>query len=75
MPFSNEPRPMVYYRADKLHQIQIGQSALCYPVGHPDTAHVTGDGETPARTSPVVAMNHCTGEFWTSNTHYKPLMP
>ena len=75
MPFSNEPRPMVYFRADKPHRIQVGCAAFCYPLNHPDTDRVTGDGETPVHTSPVVAVNHLSGEFWTSNTHYVPLMP
>ncbi len=72
---SNKVRPTVFYRADRPHSFQIGQSAYCYPINHPEISRVTGDGETPARTSPVVALNHVTGEFWTTNTHYAPLMP
>ena len=75
MPFSNKPRPKVFYRADKTHRYQIGCPAFCYPVDHPDTVHVTGDGETPVLTSPVLAVNHASGEFWTANTHYVPLIP
>lgn len=72
---SNDQRPLVFYRADRPHQIQIGHPALCYPINHPQYTHVTGDGETPARTSPVQALNHVTGEFWTRNTHYAPMIP
>lgn len=68
-----ERRPMVRYRADKTHRYQIGQPAYCYPLDHPDRERVTGDGETPVFTSPVVAVNHVTGEFWTNNTHYVPV--
>lgn len=75
MPSSNKQRPTVFYREDKPHSYQIGYPAHCYPINHPDISRVTGDGETPANTSPVVAINHATGEFWTNNTHYAPLMP
>jgi hypothetical protein len=75
MPSSNEPRPLVFYRADRPHRFQVGYPALCYPIRHPHHERVTGDGETPARTSPVQAVNHLTGEFWTANTHYAPLIP
>ena len=68
-------RETVFYRADRPHRFQIGRSAQCYPINHPDVSRVTGDGETPVNTSPVVALNHITGEFWTANTHYAPLMP
>ena len=68
-------RPTVFYRADKPHSYQIGHPARCYPINHPDTSHVTGDGETPVDTSPVQALNHATGEFWTINTHYAPFIP
>lgn len=69
---SKEPKPTVAYRADKPHQAQVGMSGLCYPVNHPRTENVTGDGETPVVTSTVVAVNVLTGEFWTRNTHYVP---
>lgn len=65
-------RPKVFYRTDKPHSYEIGKPAYIYPVGHPDMARVTGDGETPALTSPVQAINHLTGEFLTMNTHYIP---
>lgn len=67
------PKPVVYYRADKAHIIRVGQPAIIYPYAHPSD-RVTGDGETPAQTSPVGALDALTGEFWTLNTHYKPRM-
>jgi hypothetical protein len=73
--FTNKSRPTVFYREDKPHSFRIGKSAYCYPINHPKISRVTGNGETPANTSPVVAISHLTGEFWTSNTHYAPLMP
>ena len=72
---SSKPRPLVFYRADRVHRIQIGVPAYIFPINHPDISRVTGDGETPAHTSPVQAVNYATGEFWTANTHYAPLMP
>lgn len=75
LPSTSERRPTVFYRADKPHHYQIGHSAFCYPLNHPDLGRVTGNGEVPARTSPVQAVNHASGEFWTRNTHYAPLMP
>lgn len=72
---SSKKLPTVFYRQDKPHQFQIGSGAVCYPLNHPDTSRVTGNGEVAARTSPVVAINRVTGEFWTQNTHYAPLMP
>jgi hypothetical protein len=63
-------KPTVKYRSDKPHIIQLGQSAVCYPLAHP-SGHVTGDGDTPAQTSAVVRVDD-NGEFWTENTHYVP---
>lgn len=71
-PFSS--KPLVFYRADKPHLIEIGKPAFVYPLNHPDTVNVTGDGETPVCTSPVRLVNILSGEFWTDNTHYAPLM-
>jgi hypothetical protein len=67
-------KPTVYYRADRLHIIAVGYSAMVYPMAHPSEL-VTGDGETPARTSSVVRHDLDTGEFWTENTHYVPVQP
>lgn len=64
-------KPTVQYRADRLHLIQLGHSALVFPLGHPSDS-VTGDGDTPARTSTVVRVED-NGEFWTENTHYVPV--
>ena len=65
-------RPKVGYRADRTHMIQIGRGAVIYPMTHPSDL-VTGDGETPAITSPVQSVDALTGEFWTANTHYVPV--
>lgn len=72
-PFSN--KPLVFYRADRPYLIQIGKPAFVYPINHPDTVNVTSDGATPVATSPVVMMNLLSGEFWTHNSHYAPIMP
>lgn len=65
------PKPIVLYRTDRLHCVQVGSSAIIVPMEHP-SLDVTGDGETPARTSTVTAVDALTGEFWTENTHYMP---
>lgn len=70
---NTQPKPVVFYRADKPHSIQVGQPAIVYPYAHP-SPFVTGDGETPVATSPVGAFDVLSGEFWTVNTHYKPRM-
>jgi hypothetical protein len=75
MPSTSDERPTVFYRADKPHMFQVGKAAYVFPINHPQVTRVTGNGETPARTSPVQAVNILTGEFWTRNTHYAPLMP
>jgi hypothetical protein len=61
----------VYYRTDRPIRVTVGQPAIVCPVGHPSDL-VTGDGKTPAITSPVVRFDERTGEFWTQNTHYVP---
>jgi len=67
-------KPTVQYRADRLHIIALGYSAVVFPLEHP-SHHVTGDGETPVRTSSVMRHDIDTGEFWTENTHYVPVTP
>jgi hypothetical protein len=64
-------KPTVPYRADRVHCIQLGHSAICCPINHPGEA-VTGDGETPVLTSSVMRVED-NGEFWTENTHYVPV--
>lgn len=64
-------KPSVMYRTDRVHFVQVGSSALVFPMAHPSDS-VTGDGETPARTSTVTRFDQETGEFWTANTHYVP---
>jgi hypothetical protein len=66
-------KPVVKYRTDRPHMIQLGYSALCYPMAHPSSL-VTGDGDTPVRTSQVLCVDD-NGEFWTENTHYVPGFP
>lgn len=68
------PKPVVFYRADRPFRATLGYGGFCYPLAHP-SAYVTGDGETPAITSPVtwVGAGQSEGEFCTANTHYKPL--
>lgn len=72
-PVPSSSRPVVFYREDMPHLIELGKPAFIYPLNHPDTENVTGDGHTPASTSPVKMVNLLTGEFWTHNTHYAPL--
>jgi hypothetical protein len=64
-------KPPVLYRTDRLHLVQVGSSAIVVPMAHPSPC-VTGDGETPVRTSTVTRVDSETGEFWTENTHYMP---
>jgi hypothetical protein len=68
-----DAKPIVLYRDDLPHRIQIGLPAIVVvvddpriPPGHPHDAHPT------AYTSPVGAVDVLSGEFWTRNTHYKP---
>ena len=68
---NSDPKRIVKYRADKPWRAQVGMSGFCYPLDHP-SEDVTGDGNTPAMTSMVTAVNVITGEFWTRNTHYVP---
>ena len=63
-------KPVVHYRRDLYHHIRVGESALVYPIDHPDSERVSNTGI--AQTTEVLAYSSVTGIFETKNTLYKP---
>lgn len=63
---------IVHYKANAMAYIKVGESAVIYPIDHPDFDLVSN--KTEVITSPVRALDAATGVFVTKNSCYIPVL-